>query len=172
MEETTMLNIMIPVDGSRSALHAVEHVMQQRALHAEPLRVTLANVQPRLPRHITRFATATAVRQLQAERAEAAMKDAMALLSKAGIDYEVSVRKGDVAEQLAQSALQMQVDKIVMGTTRKNALTRFFQGSIVNKVMALTETPVEVVARGEAGRLERFGIPVGIGLTFLWLAVE
>jgi hypothetical protein len=59
-----------------------------------------------------------------------------------------------------------------MGTTRKNALTRFFQGSVVNKVMAMTDLPVEIVARESAGKFERFGIPIGLGLTFLWLAVE
>jgi len=167
-----MLNILIPVDGSQSALRAVKHVIHQRALHSEPVKVMLTNVQPRLPRHITRFASASSVRQLQAERAEEAMKEAMSMLSSAGVEYDLHVHKGDVAEQIAQCALQADVDKIVMGTTRKNALTRFFQGSIVNKVMALTDTPVEVVARGEAGKLERFGIPVGIGLAFLWLAVE
>ncbi|GGI21085.1 universal stress protein [Oxalicibacterium faecigallinarum] len=167
-----MLNILIPVDGSKSALTAVKHVIHQRVLHAEPIKVALTNVQPRLPRHITRFASAKAVRQLQAERAEEAMKDAMSMLTAAGVPYDLHVYKGNVAEQIAQGALQMEADKIVMGTTRKNALTRFFQGSVVNRVMALTEKPVEIVARGEAGKLERFGIPVGVGLAFLWLAVE
>jgi hypothetical protein len=59
-----------------------------------------------------------------------------------------------------------------MGTTRKNALARFFQGSVVNKVMALTDLPVEVIAKENATKFERFGVPVGLGLTFLWLAVE
>ncbi len=167
-----MLNILIPVDGSRSALRAVEYVIQYRALHNEVVNVNLANIQPRLPRYVTRFATADSVRLLQQERAEKAMAGAIDLLLKAGVQHEVHVNKGNAAEEIVACARKTHSQKIVMGTTRKNALSRFFQGSIVNKVMALTDMPVEVVARGEAGRFERFGIPIGLGLTFLWLAVE
>lgn len=167
-----MRNVVIPVDGTTSALRAVQHVIRQRAMHPERTQVTLMNVQPRLPRHITRFATAQSVRELQAERAEAAMADAEELLRDANMTYDVRVFKGDAAENIVKAAQECKADSIVMGTTRKNALTRFFQGSVVNKVMAMTDMPVEVVARGEAGKLERFGIPLGLGLTFLWLAIE
>ncbi|WP_293780028.1 universal stress protein [uncultured Oxalicibacterium sp.] len=163
---------MIPVDGSKTALHALDHVVRQRALHPEELHITLLNVQPRLPRHITRFATASAVRQLQEERATMAMKEAVDKLAASNISYDVRVHKGDAAEQIAQHAAAANVERIVMGATKKNALLRFFQGSIVSKVMERTDVPVEVIASGKASRMERFGIPVGIGLTFLWLAVE
>lgn len=167
-----MLNILIPVDGSRSALRAVEYVVQYRALHQEVINVNLANIQPRLPRYITRFATADSVRILQQERAEDALAGAIDMLSKAGVQHEVHISKGNAAEEIVACAQKTHSQKIVMGTTRKNALTRFFQGSVVNKVMAMTDLPVEVVARENAGRFERFGIPIGLGLTFLWLAVE
>lgn len=167
-----MLNILIPVDGSRSALRAVEYVVQYRAIHDEVINVNLTNIQPRLPRHITRFASSANVKILQQERAEEAMADAIELLSKAGVQHTVHVGKGDTADEIVACAKKVRAQKIVMGTTRKNALTRFFQGSVVNKVMATSDLPVEVVARENAGRLERFGIPIGLGLTFLWLAVE
>lgn len=167
-----MLNILIPVDGSRNALRAVEYVVQYRAIHDEVINVNLANIQPRLPRHITRFATSANIKKLQQERAEEAMASAIDLLSKAGVQHTLHVGKGNAAEEIVACAQKTQSQKIVMGTTRKNALTRFFQGSVVNKVMAMTDLPVEVVARENAGRLERFGIPIGLGLTFLWLAVE
>ena len=171
-----MRTVMIPVDGSRTALRAVEHILRQRVLHSEPLHITLLNVQPRLPRHITRFATASAVRQLQEERATAAMKDATTMLDASDVPSDVPsdvrVHKGEAAEQIAQHAMATGVERIVMASTKKNALVRFFQGSVVSKVMARTDVPVEVIACGEASKLERFGIPVGIGLTFLWLAVE
>ncbi|HWT71351.1 MAG TPA: universal stress protein [Oxalicibacterium sp.] len=167
-----MLKILIPVDGSRSALHAVEHAVQSRVQHNEPLQVHLANIQPCLPRYVTRFASAKSVRMLQRERSELAMTDAINLLDKAGVPYDVHLQIGNAAEQIVACAEKTQSQKIMMGTTRKNALSRFFQGSIVSKVMAMTDLPVEVIARGEAGKFERFGVPVGLGLTFLWLAVE
>lgn len=167
-----MLNILIPVDGSRSALRAVEHAIQSRVQHNELVQVNLANIQPRMPRYVTRFANASSVRMLQRERSEQAIAGAVNLLSEAGVPYEVHLQVGNAAEQIVACAQKTQSQKILMGTTRKNALSRFFQGSIVSKVMALTDLPVEVIARGEANKFERFGVPVGLGLTFLWLAVE
>lgn len=167
-----MLNILIPVDGSRTALRAVEYVIQYRALHDEVINVNLTNIQPRMSRYLTRFVPSGNVRLFQQERAEKAVKAAVDLLSRAGVEHSVHMDKGDAAEAIVACAEKTKSQKIVIGTTRKNALARFFQGSVVNKVMALTDLPVEVVAKENATRLERFGIPIGVGLTFLWLAVE
>lgn len=167
-----MLNILIPVDGSRTALRAVEYVIQYRALHDEVINVNLTNIQPRMSRYLTRFVPSGNVRMFQQERAEKAVEAAVDLLSRAGVEHSVHMDKGDAAEGIVACAEKTRSQKIVIGTTRKNALARFFQGSVVNKVMALTDLPVEVVAKENATRLERFGIPIGVGLTFLWLAVE
>ncbi|CAL60443.1 Putative Universal stress protein UspA [Herminiimonas arsenicoxydans] len=167
-----MLNILIPVDGSRNALRAVEYVIQYRALHSELINVNLTNVQPRLSRYLTRFVPSGNVRLFQQERAEKALQSAVDMLSRAGVKHEVHIDKGDAAEAIVARAEKTHSQKIVMGTTRKNALARFFEGSVVNKVMALTDLPVEVIAKENATRLERFGIPIGVGLAFLWLAVE
>lgn len=167
-----MLNILIPVDGSTSSLRAVEYVVQYRALHNEVLNVTLAHAQPRLSRYLTRFVPAGNVRIFQKERSDQALKDATAFLSNAGVEHQIRVGQGDVTDVIVACAKETGAQKIVMGTTRKNALARFFQGSVVSKVMALTDIPVEVVAKEDASKMERFGIPIGLGLTFLWLAVE
>jgi YjbE family integral membrane protein len=173
-QEINMLNILIPVDGSRDALRAVEYVIQYRALHDELMHVNLTNIQPRLPRYVTRFVQPQNIHLFRKERAGKALRSAIDLLDKAGLQYSVYINKGDIAEAIVACARQTHSHKIVMGTTRKNALVRFFQGSIINKVMALTDLPVEVVAKEEATILERFGIPVGVGvgLAFLWLATE
>lgn len=167
-----MLNILIPVDGSRTALRAVEYVIQYRALHDEVINVNLTNIQPRMSKYLTRFVPSGNVHLFQQERAEKAVEAAVDLLSRAGVEHSVHMDKGDAAEAIVACAEKTKSQKIVIGTTRKNALARFFQGSVVNKVMALTDLPVEVVAKENATRLERFGIPIGVGLTFLWLAVE
>lgn len=167
-----MLNILIPVDGSRNALRAVEYVIQYRVLHDELINVNLANIQPRLSKYVTRFVPSHNVSLFQQERAEKAMQGAVDLLAKAGMQHVAHISKGDTAEAIVACAQKTGSQKIVMGTTRKNALARFFEGSIVNKVMALTDLPVEVVAKDDATKLERFGIPIGLGLAFLLLAVE
>lgn len=150
----------------------MEYVIQYRVLHDELINVILTNVQPRLSKYLTRFVPSHNVHLFQQERAEKALEGAVDLLSKAGVAHTVHMDRGNAAEAIVACAEKTKSQKIVMGTTRKKALSRFFEGSVVNKVMALTDLPVEVVAKENASKLERFGIPIGLGLTFLWLAVE
>ena len=50
-----------------------------------------------------------------------------------------------------------------MSTARKNSLTRMLEASITNRVLELTTVPVEVIAGDAVSKLERYGIPAGIG---------
>jgi nucleotide-binding universal stress UspA family protein len=167
-----MLNILIPVDGSRCALEGVKYVIQERKQHEEPMHVHLVNVQPRLPRDVTRFARHEEVHAYQVECADKALSGALALLDEAALPHSMHIRKGDVIESIVACARALHCDRIVMGTARKNALVRFFEGSIINRVIARSDIPVEVIARERGTLLERFGIPVGLGagLMLLWAA--
>ena len=52
-----------------------------------------------------------------------------------------------------------------MSTARKNSLTRMLEASVTNRVLELTTVPVEVIAGDAVSKLERYGIPAGIGGT-------
>ncbi|MET0441795.1 MAG: universal stress protein, partial [Casimicrobiaceae bacterium] len=52
---------------------------------------------------------------------------------------------------------------IVLATARKSSLTRMVESSITNRVLDLTSVPVEVVVGDSVSRLERYGIPLGLG---------
>jgi hypothetical protein len=82
------------------------------------------------------------------------------------------MRKGDVIESIVACAQTLHCDRIVMGTARKNALVRFIEGSMINRVIAKSDIPVEVIAREPGTLLERFAVPVGLaaGLMLLWAA--
>ena len=60
-----------------------------------------------------------------------------------------------------------------MSTARKNSLTRMIEASVTNRVLELTTVPVEVIAGDAVSKLERYGIPAGIGgaLALLLLVV-
>jgi hypothetical protein len=51
----------------------------------------------------------------------------------------------------------------VMSTARKNSITRMLEDSITNKVLEKTSVPVEVIAGESVSRLERYGLPTGLG---------
>ncbi|MFS0755122.1 universal stress protein [Noviherbaspirillum sp. 1P10PC] len=169
-----MLKILIPVDGSSCALEGVKYVIQESKQHTEPMHVHLVNVQPRLPNDVTRYARHQDVHAYQAECAGKALAAAVALLGGASLPHSVHISKGDVIESIVACAETLHCDRIVMGTARKNALVRFIEGSMINRVIARSDIPVEVIARERGTLLERFAVPVGFGagLMLLWAALS
>ncbi len=79
---------------------------------------------------------------------------------------------GSKAEVIAETARRLRCDHIVMSTARKNSLTRMLEASVTNRVLELTTVPVEMIAGDAVSKLERYGIPAGIGgaLVLLLLA--
>lgn len=75
-----MLNILIPVDGSRCALEGVKYVIQESKQREELMHVHLVNVQPRLSRDVTRYARHEDIHAYQADCADKALLGAVALL--------------------------------------------------------------------------------------------
>jgi nucleotide-binding universal stress UspA family protein len=84
------------------------------------------------------------------------------------------VELGDAAQAIDRVARRLHVDRIVMGTARKNSLTRTIEDSVTNRVVELAQVPVEVIAGESVSRLERIGIPAGIGvaLVLLFAAID
>ncbi|WP_151446233.1 universal stress protein [Lacisediminimonas profundi] len=158
-----MLRILIPVDGSRASLDAVNHVLLLNRRGQEPMKVNLVNVQPRLSRYVSRFVPLANRDSFRKEGTQKALQQAREMLDKAAIQYDVVVRQGDTAESIADCAREVGAHKIVMGTARKNALMRLFEDSVTTRVIELSMVPVEVIARAQPNLLERFGIPAGVG---------
>jgi nucleotide-binding universal stress UspA family protein len=85
------------------------------------------------------------------------------MLDGYGIPYCAHAELGRRAKVIADAARRLRCDRIVIGTARKNSLTRLFENSVTNKVIELTQVPVEVIAGDEVSRLERYGIPAAVG---------
>ena len=166
---------MVPtVDGSHCALEGVKYVIQESKQHEEPMHVHLINVQPRLPKDVTRYTRHDDVHAYQAECADKALSGAVALLDEASLPHSTHMSKGDVIESIVACAKTLHCDRIVMGTARKNALIRFIEGSVINRLIARSDIPVEVIAKERGTLLERFAVPVGLGagLMLLWAATS
>ena len=78
---------------------------------------------------------------------------------------------GEQAERITEMARRLHCDEIVMGTARKNSLTRLLENSVTNRVLERTTVPVEVIAGDAISPWERYGIPAAVAsLLALWLA--
>ncbi len=171
--DRTMLKVLVPVDGSANALRAVRHVIAEYQRHDE-LELHLLNVQPRLYRHIARFVSRHDRDAWQHDQAEAALAGAGGLLDQAGVPYQTHWAAGDRAHVICRTAERLGAHHIVMGTARKNSITRMLEDSVTHRVLETTPVPVEVVAGDAVSKWERWGLPAGaLGLLgLLWLATD
>lgn len=157
-----MEKVLVPVDGSNNALAAVRAVAEEYRKNPER-EVYLLNVQPRFNKHIAQFTSRKSREEFHAERAERATQSAKDLLARFNVPYKAFIATGTSAEVIADFARQHGCSRIVVGTARKNSLTRLVQNSVTARLLERAKVPVQVVVGREASRWERFGVPAGIG---------
>ena len=154
-----MLKVLVPVDGSVNALHAIRHVIAEYG--RRELEVHLVNVQPSLSRHIARFISRRDRQAWHHDQAQAAMAGARAVLAGAGVPHHTHIAVGARAEQICRLARELAVHHIVIGTARKNSLTRMLEDSATHRLLETTPVPVEVVVGEAVSKWERWGLPAG-----------
>jgi len=166
------MKVLVPVDASRAALAPIRHLATLVSAGI-PVEVLLINVQPRLHRHISQFTSREMRDSLRAELSRAAMAQAIEALSKMGFTFTALAETGSPAERIAAVAEREGVDEIVMGVGRHPAWLRWLNPSIAQGVMARTDIPVTVLARGRAGAIERYALPAAMtGLAALLMSAE
>jgi len=154
--------ILIPVDGSKNAEFAVRHVIAE-FLQDTAREVHLLHVRPPLTQHAARFISRTNREAWHRNEAEKALAPARALLTQHGVPHAAAFKIGDTAGLIVDEARRLRCHQIVMGTARKNSLTRMLQDSTSSKVLEHTSVPVEIISGDAVSRLERWGLPAGAG---------
>jgi YjbE family integral membrane protein len=165
------LRVLVPVDGSRNALGAVQHAIAEYLRHHE-LELHLLNVQPRFSRHVARFVARDDRDRWHRERAELALAGARALLQESGVPHRVHWTLGDRAAEICGMAQSLAVHHIVMGAARRRSITRMLEDSVTDKVLQDTTLPVEVVTGDAVSNWERRGVPamvIGAGSALILL---
>jgi nucleotide-binding universal stress UspA family protein len=165
-----MSKVLLPVDGSPNSLRAVRHVVSQFMGDRE-LEVHVLHVRTPLSQHIARFLSPGARMSFHRDEADKAIAPAREMLKRFGVPFTEHVELGDKAETITRAAQRVNAAQIVMGTARKNSLTRLIEDSVTNRVLELTRVPVQVVAGESVSRLERFGVPAGIAAALALLVV-
>jgi YjbE family integral membrane protein len=163
------LRVLVPVDDSPNARHAVDHVVGEH--RKQPgFEVHLLNVQTPFSRHVSQFAARTDRDAQHREQAEATLAPLRSMLQSANIPYVEHMVVGPRAETIAAEAKRLNADHIVIATARKNSLTRMLEASVTNRVLDLTSVPVEVVVGGSVSKLERWGVPAVLVVVLALLA--
>jgi YjbE family integral membrane protein len=169
--ESNMNKILIPVDSSKNSEMAVKHAV--KAYGQDPnASFHLCNVQPTLYRHIGKFLSKQTINEWHAERAALASASASAYLEKQGLKFSFTYVCGDTGTAIRDEAVRLECDRIVVGTSKKNSLSRLFENSTTAKLLEISDIPVEVVTGNSLPVLERWGIPaLGAGAATALMAV-
>ena len=166
-----MLKILIPVEGRSNSLHAVRHAIDDFRKNAA-LEIHILNVQAPLSNYIARFVSREYRDAYRRDQAELALLPGKQMLDRFAVPYQAHVKLGQKASVIADLARRLGCNHIVMSTSRKNSLIRMIENSTTNQVIELTTVPVKIIAGDAASKLERYGVPAGVGaaLASLFLA--
>ena len=130
--------VLVPMDGSKSALRALEFAGRSR-----DVSLLVLNVQPGMPS--SRFVSRTMIAEHQEREAAAALEPARKLVERLGIDAEIMTAVGDPAETILQVAKKRRCGQIVMGSRGQGRVASLLLGSVANKVIQMSSCPVTVV---------------------------
>jgi nucleotide-binding universal stress UspA family protein len=141
------MKILLAVDGSKGALHAVDFLIRHADWYRDKPTVELVTVHlpvPKLP-HMGIVVSNADIERYYKEEGEALLAAAKKKLDAAGIDYRVRIRVGGVAEELVQHAVDEGCELILIGSRGMTALGAALLGSTATKVLHLSSLPVLLV---------------------------
>lgn len=141
-----MHKILVPVDGSPSSDHAVQHVIALKRMGMD-VEIQLLHVLPALD--MNDFPAVAAqpglAERLENDGAEHAFAPARRLLGDAGIPCSTRLVTGDPAQEIALHADVHRCTEIVMGTRGLGPIKTLVLGSVATKVLHLVAIPVTLV---------------------------
>jgi nucleotide-binding universal stress UspA family protein len=142
-----MFKLLVPVDGSDSSLHAVDHLIAKISLVKLPVEIHLLNVQHPMPYggRVTSVIGHDKVAQYHHDEGMAALQPTRAKLDAAGLKYTFHIGVGDAPETIVQYAKEKGCHQIVMGTRGLGSVSNMIMGSVATKVIHLSDIPVLLV---------------------------
>jgi nucleotide-binding universal stress UspA family protein len=135
--------LLLPVDGSESAVRAARHCAAMAKAFGS--RVLLMNIQPEIEDWQTHGVGRKAAEDHLNGLATAALEGAANVLAEAGIGFESTVRFGDAPTLIAQVVIERKCTAIVMGTRGQSELKSLIMGGVGMKVIHLVRVPITFV---------------------------
>lgn len=142
------MKILLAVDGSKSADHAVQAMIRQIAWlrDAPSVDVVFVHLPVRPVGAIHGISVSDeALEQYYEQDAQETLAECKRTLMNAGIAFKTHLLIGDPADAIARFAREHGCDLIFMGTRGMSTIGNLFLGSTANKVLHLTHVPVVLV---------------------------
>jgi len=141
-----MHTYLIPVDGSKSATHAVEYATRlAREYGSITLHLVTVHPEPVSYGEIQVYVTQERLAELQKIHSEEILKPAMELVRAAGVPHQGEVLTGEVGAAIVKRAGELACDGIIMGTRGMSAIGNLVMGSVATDVVHRAIMPVTLV---------------------------
>ena len=141
-----MKKLLVPCDGSESALRAVRHAAAEAAVAGPAAQIHLLHViEPMTPVTLSEAFSARRLDERFPPQAAQALEPAIAILAQAGARYSLHCHFGEPAAQIAAHARDAGCDAIIMDTRGRGAFARLVIGSVATQVVKLVDIPVTLV---------------------------
>jgi len=141
------VKILVAIDGSKPALNAAKYAIKLvKSLSSASNSITLISVHDDVGlQHAKTFVGSEVVADYLRDLSEKELKSAKKLLDTAGIKYNIEVRTGHVAQEIADFAKAGKFDLIALGAKGRNAIADMLLGSVAQRVLAMSDKPVVLV---------------------------
>jgi nucleotide-binding universal stress UspA family protein len=142
-----MLKVLLPVDGSPSALRATQTLIETLGWYKVPPQIELVAVHlpvPRVP-NMGAFVSKDMIQKYYDDECAAMLAPSRKLLEAAGAKYSVHQLTGPIAESIVAQAKQSGANMIYMGTRGMSPLANMALGSVASRVLHLCHIPVMLI---------------------------
>ena len=141
-----MRRILVAIDGSDTALRALDFAVQQ-ARCAPAAELHVLTVQPTLSNYTAAeiYVTQERIRQVAGEKARAILETAAERLKRTDCRFVLEQLEGEAAETIARRAAELGCESITMGTHGLSSFGILFMGSVAQKVVHHATVPVTLV---------------------------
>jgi nucleotide-binding universal stress UspA family protein len=142
-----MLKVLLPVDGSETAVRATQRFIESRDWYKEAPHVDLLAVHLPVP-HFPNMGIVISDDMLEryySEECEIMLAPSKKALGAGAVKYTAQWRVGAVAEIIVDQAKQSGSDMIWMGTRGMTALSNMVLGSVAARVLHLAHCPVVLI---------------------------
>ena len=140
------MKILLPVDGSKSALNAAKYVAKLTKELSSKCSVTLISVHDDVGLgHVKQFVANSVIDDYLREVSEKELKGAQKVLDTAGVKHSMVIKRGNIANEIIALANKEKFDLIAMGSKGRNGVVDAIMGSVAQRVSNSAKQPVLLI---------------------------
>ena len=141
LRSDTIMKILIPVDDSAVSAHALAYIAERHNLE-NASELILLHVQEPLSKIAAHLMPEDVLKEYYTLESEKVFAPIRSLVQSQQLKAKEMTVVGTPAEEIARVAQQMHADLIVMGSRGLSAISGLLFGSVTNKLLTMTQTPI------------------------------